>query len=140
MRVVVAFESDAGIRNSSWSGVQTCSFLFSSRRRHTRFKCDWSSDVCFSFPSRRRHTRFKCDWSSDVCSSDLRGRLAAVIDRLATFAARYRDLACLAYTHLQPAQPTTVGKRACLWAYDLVQDLREIEYRLNELRDRKSVV
>src|SRR5260370_5153138 len=44
---------------------------FSSRRRHTRFKCDWSSDVCFFFPSRRRHTRFKCDWSSDVCSSDL---------------------------------------------------------------------
>src|SRR5260370_21156943 len=47
------------------------SFFFSSRRRHTRFKCDWSSDVCSSDPSRRRHTRFKCDWSSDVCSSDL---------------------------------------------------------------------
>jgi adenylosuccinate lyase len=66
----------------------------------------------------------------------IRGRLAAVIDRLATFVARYRDLACLAYTHLQPAQPTTVGKRACLWAYDLVQDLREVEYRLGELRAR----
>src|SRR5260370_31195058 len=51
-------------------------FFFSIRRRHTRFKCDWSSDVCssdltFFFTSRRRHTRFKCDWSSDVCSSDL---------------------------------------------------------------------
>src|SRR5260370_19716823 len=46
-------------------------FFFLSRRRHTIFKCDWSSDVCFFFPSRRRHTRFKCDWSSDVCSSDL---------------------------------------------------------------------
>src|SRR3989475_6589564 len=45
-------------------------FFFSSRRRHTRFDCDWSSDVCF-FASRRRHTRFDCDWSSDVCSSDL---------------------------------------------------------------------
>src|SRR5260370_9224902 len=46
-------------------------FFFASRRRHTRFKCDWSSDVCFFVSSRRRHTRFKCDWSSDVCSSDL---------------------------------------------------------------------
>src|SRR2546427_354473 len=45
-------------------------FFFSSRRRHTRFDCDWSSDVCFFFSSRRRHTRFDCDWSSDVCSSD----------------------------------------------------------------------
>src|SRR2546427_9091786 len=43
--------------------------FFSSRRRHTRVDCDWSSDVCF-FASIRRHTRFDCDWSSDVCSSD----------------------------------------------------------------------
>src|SRR5260370_20206403 len=50
--------------------MAVCSF-FSSRRRHTRFKCDWSSDLCFFFSSRRRHTRFKCDWGSDVCSSDL---------------------------------------------------------------------
>src|SRR3954451_18050511 len=46
-------------------------------------------------------------------------RLAAVIDQLGRFAQEHRELACLAYTHLQPAQPTTVGKRACLWAYDL---------------------
>src|SRR2546427_6857453 len=45
-------------------------FFFSSRRRHTRFDCDWSSDVCFS-DIMIRHTRFDCDWSSDVCSSDL---------------------------------------------------------------------
>src|SRR5256886_10268083 len=51
-------------------------YFFSSRRRHTRFDCDWSSLICFFFPSRRRHTRFDCDWSSDVCSSDLAaGRL-----------------------------------------------------------------
>jgi len=64
------------------------------------------------------------------------GRLAAVIDRLAEFAKRHRDLACLGFTHLQPAQPTTVGKRACLWAYDLAMDLREIEHRLAELKAR----
>ncbi len=46
------------------------------------------------------------------------------------FAAAHRDLACLGFTHLQPAQPTTVGKRACLWAYDLVLDLAEVEHRL----------
>jgi adenylosuccinate lyase len=65
-------------------------------------------------------------------------RLASVIDRLAEFAAQYRDLPCLAYTHLQPAQPTTVGKRACLWAYDLVLDLQEIEHRLASLRARST--
>ena len=66
----------------------------------------------------------------------LGGRLARVIDRLATFAERHRALPCLAFTHLQPAQPTTVGKRACLWMYDLVLDLAEVEHRLATLRAR----
>ncbi len=65
-------------------------------------------------------------------------RVAAVIDRLAEFAVQYRDLACLGFTHLQPAQPTTVGKRACLWAYDMVLDLRELEHRLAELKARST--
>jgi adenylosuccinate lyase len=64
------------------------------------------------------------------------GRLAAVIDRLAEFAATCRDLPCLAFTHLQPAQPTTVGKRACLWAYDLVLDLAELEHRAAGMKAR----
>jgi adenylosuccinate lyase len=66
----------------------------------------------------------------------VRSRVVAAIDRLATFAARTRDLACLGFTHFQPAQPTTIGKRACLWAYDLVQDLAEIEHRLATLQAR----
>jgi adenylosuccinate lyase len=66
----------------------------------------------------------------------LRSRLIAVIDALASFAARNRDLACLGFTHLQPAQPTTVGKRAALWCYDLVLDLEEIEHRLGRLKFR----
>jgi adenylosuccinate lyase len=66
----------------------------------------------------------------------LRDRLVGVIDRLADFATRYRDLPCLAYTHLQPAQPTTVGKRATLWCYDLVLDLEELDHRLMSLRFR----
>jgi len=66
----------------------------------------------------------------------LRTRLVAAIDRLATFAARTRDLACLGFTHFQPAQPTTIGKRACLWTYDLVLDLAEIEHRLSTLQAR----
>jgi len=63
-------------------------------------------------------------------------RLVRVIDRLATFAAEYRDLPCLGFTHLQPAQPTTVGKRATLWIYDLVLDLEELEHRTAALRFR----
>ncbi len=66
------------------------------------------------------------------------GKLAAVIDRLGSFAKRNRDLACLGFTHLQPAQPTTVGKRACLWAYDLAQDLVEVEHRLSQLKARST--
>lgn len=66
----------------------------------------------------------------------LRSRLVRVIDRLAQFAVEYRALPCLGFTHLQPAQPTTVGKRAALWAYDLVLDLEELEHRLKALRFR----
>jgi len=66
----------------------------------------------------------------------LRARLVAAVDRLASFARRHRDLACLGFTHFQPAQPTTMGKRACLWAYDLVLDLEEIEHRLAALKAR----
>jgi adenylosuccinate lyase len=63
-------------------------------------------------------------------------RLATVIDALGRFALEYRDLPTLGFTHLQPAQPTTVGRRACLWAYDLALDLEELEHRLATLRAR----
>lgn len=66
------------------------------------------------------------------------GKLAAVIDRLGTFAAAQRDLPCLGFTHLQPAQPTTIGKRATLWAYDLALDLEDIESRLGGLKARST--
>ena len=60
-------------------------------------------------------------------------RLASIIDLLAEFAIRYKDLPCLGFTHFQPAQPTTVGKRACLWLQDFVMDLAELEYRVETL-------
>ncbi|HLQ43852.1 MAG TPA: adenylosuccinate lyase, partial [Planctomycetaceae bacterium] len=66
----------------------------------------------------------------------LQGRVVTVIDELAKFAEKYRDLPCLGWTHLQPAQPTTVGKRATLWCYDLVLDLAELEHRLALLKCR----
>ncbi len=63
-------------------------------------------------------------------------RLALAISRLAEFAKQNRSLACLAFTHLQPAQPTTVGKRACLWIHDLVDDMRSLEFRIQGLQAR----
>ena len=63
-------------------------------------------------------------------------KLARAIDRLARFAAEHRALPTLAFTHYQPAQPTTVGKRAALWAYDLALALEDAEHRLASLRLR----
>jgi adenylosuccinate lyase len=63
-------------------------------------------------------------------------RLLHVIKRLAKFAQQHRALPCLGYTHLQPAQPTTVGKRATLWCHDLLLDVAEIEHRLATLKFR----
>jgi adenylosuccinate lyase len=63
-------------------------------------------------------------------------RLASTLAGLAGFARRHRDLPCLAYTHFQPAQLTTVGKRACLWAHDFALDLAELRYRLENQRCR----
>ena len=54
-------------------------------------------------------------------------RLASVITNLGQFCLDQKNLACLGFTHLQPAQPTTIGKRASLWAYDLVLDLIQLE-------------
>jgi adenylosuccinate lyase len=66
----------------------------------------------------------------------VRDRLVGVIDALARFAARWRDLPTLGFTHFQPAQLTTVGKRACLWCADFLMDLREVEHRIATLRFR----
>lgn len=64
----------------------------------------------------------------------VRDRLVSAIDALAEFALRWKDLPCLGYTHYQPAQLVTVGKRATLWCQELVFDLHEIERRLGDLR------
>jgi adenylosuccinate lyase len=65
-------------------------------------------------------------------------RLAVCIRQLSEFAKRFASLPCLAFTHLQPAQPTTVGKRATLWTYDLVMDLQEVLYRISNLKLRSA--
>jgi len=59
----------------------------------------------------------------------LRGRVVTALRELAAFARKWRDEPTLGYTHLQPAQLTTVGKRATLWMQDLVLDLMDLDYR-----------
>ena len=61
-------------------------------------------------------------------------KCAQVLRNLRAFALEFKDMPCLAYTHLQPAQLTTVGKRATLWAYELSQDVEELEFRLSALK------
>lgn len=63
-------------------------------------------------------------------------KLGRCIQRLMDFAVQYKDLPCLGFTHMQPAQLTTVGKRCCLWIQDLVMDLRNIERSKTDLRFR----
>jgi adenylosuccinate lyase len=64
----------------------------------------------------------------------VRDKAVAAIDALADFADRHKTLPCLGYTHFQPAQLVTVGKRATLWCYELILDLLEIERRIAELK------
>lgn len=68
--------------------------------------------------------------------SMIAGWLANVVDALGMFAKRYRAMPALGFTHFQPAQPTTVGKRAALWCWDFARDLEEVEHRLATLRFR----
>lgn len=63
----------------------------------------------------------------------VRRKLINVLAQLSDFAMEYKSMPCLAYTHLQPAQLTTVGKRATLWMNELLMDLDEIDYRLDNL-------
>ena len=64
----------------------------------------------------------------------VRKKLVNAIALLGKFAGEYADLPTLAFTHFQPAQPTTVGKRATLWAQEFLMDLDEVEYRLSRAR------
>ena len=64
----------------------------------------------------------------------VRKKLISVLDELAKFADKYKAQPTLAFTHFQPAQPTTVGKRATLWMMELKQDLDDLDYVLGSLR------
>ena len=61
-------------------------------------------------------------------------KLVSVIDKLARFADTYKSLPTLAFTHFQPAQPTTVGKRATLWAQEFLMDMEDLEYVMSTLK------
>ena len=64
----------------------------------------------------------------------VRVKLLNVINELSKFAMKYKDLPTLGFTHFQPAQPTTVGKRATLWLQELLMDLEDVEYQLSKAK------
>lgn len=64
----------------------------------------------------------------------IKNKLVSLIAELSKFADKYKNLPCLAFTHFQAAQPTTVGKRATLWLQDLVMDLEDVEYQLSKAK------
>ena len=64
----------------------------------------------------------------------IRKKLVNVLDRLAGFAEKYKDLPTLAFTHFQPAQPATVGKRATLWMQEFCLDLEDLDHVLNGMK------
>ena len=64
----------------------------------------------------------------------VRKKLVSAIDELAAFAKTYKDVPTLAFTHFQPAQPTTVGKRATLWINEFMMDLEDLEYVMGTLK------
>ncbi|MDR0314698.1 MAG: adenylosuccinate lyase [Oscillospiraceae bacterium] len=61
-------------------------------------------------------------------------KLVNLLDRVAGFAIIYKDMPCLAFTHFQPAQPTTVGKRAALWAQDILMDIKTVEEQIKNMK------
>ena len=81
---------------------------------------------------------YVCDNTDIIIMRDalllIRKKLVNVIRELSEFADRYKDLPTLAFTHYQPAQPTTVGKRASLWTQDFLIDLEDLEYVLSSLK------
>ncbi len=64
----------------------------------------------------------------------IKKKLVSLIGELSKFAMAQKDQPTLAFTHFQPAQPTTVGKRASLWLYDLVEDLEELDFRIDRMK------
>jgi len=64
----------------------------------------------------------------------IRKKLVAAIMKLTEFALKYKDLPALGFTHMQPAQPVTVGKRACLWIQDLIIDLEDLDHVLSNMK------
>lgn len=64
----------------------------------------------------------------------IKNKLLIIIEELSKFANEYKDLPTLAFTHFQPAQLTTVGKRACLWINEIIMDLENLDFQLNNLK------
>jgi adenylosuccinate lyase len=104
---------------------------------HTFAKCCPKAAPIIHLGATSAYVGDNCDL---ICIKDgleiLCKKLASCISRLNDFSRKYKDLPCLGYTHLQPAQLTTVGKRASLWLQDLCFDLENFEHIKNNLKFR----
>src|SRR2546427_220951 len=105
-----------------------------------QFLADWNKLAARAFTHLGATSAYVTDNTDLILMREglqlLLGRVAAVLVALAKPARRYRDVPCLAYTHFQPAQLTTVGKRITLWMQELLLDAEEVLHRLETLQFR----
>ena len=106
--------------------------VLTARARSTENVNTQISWIDFHFEAAERLDRIELD-AAVFDIEPLRGKLIGVLSNLAKFAETYKDMPCLAYTHCQPAQLTTVGKRATLWMNEFYMDVQEIEHQAASL-------
>src|SRR5260370_15805489 len=115
------------IRTSLWPALILV--IFTTRTRDKIFQFNLSSVLCFFFSSRRRHTRFKCDWSSDVCSSDLNSMRA---ERLSLSAFAEVRWACASFSLDCALDSFVAASEALAVAVFLLSVARSEERRVGE--------
>ncbi|XP_043924231.1 adenylosuccinate lyase isoform X3 [Protopterus annectens] len=136
-----------GMTSVSGCGINPCPDDEFNKYRSPLVSRYASKEMAYNFSERKKFTTWRKLWlylakaeKDLIVLRDgidiLLPKLARVISRLANFAEQYANLPTLGFTHYQPAQLTTVGKRCCLWLQDLCMDLQNLEHARTKLRFR----